>query len=256
MKKSKLKNKRLVVANWKMNCPNLSSWKNLQPRLNVDIAICPPFLYLEKLRSLIDSRIALGAQNCHFENQGAYTGEISARMLKGLKVKYVIIGHSERRKYFGETDELISKKIKAVLSNNLTPILCIGETLKQRKRGLVKKVIKNQLQKGLKEIRNYKSKIKEFIFAYEPVWAIGTGVFCQPDEADQVHQYVRKVVFDSGFPILNFKTIYGGSVNSKNVEKFLGYESIQGFLVGGASLKIKEFQKIIDITSKFTSSFK
>ena len=247
-------NEKIIIANWKMNLPILSEWKEIKGQDGVEIVICPPFTHIEELARLLKGKnIKLGAQNCFGENQGAYTGEISPLMLKNLGVEYVIVGHSERRNYLGETDEMIAKKIKAVIENKLTPILCIGETLEQRKRGLTKEIIKNQVQKDLKEIKNLKLKIKNLVVAYEPVWAIGTGNYCQPEDASEIIIFI-KTTLNSKFHIPNSKALYGGSVDSKNIAGYIKYPAIDGALVGGASIKIEEFKKIINEISKPTKT--
>ena len=187
--------------------------------------ICPPFVYLPFLKYKF-----LGAQNCHYEQSGAYTGEVSPKMLKDLGCKYVIIGHSERRKYFKETDEIINKKLKAGLKTGLIPILCIGE-----KRGKnPKRVINNQLKTDLKGIN--KKDLKKIIIAYEPVWAIGTGDFCPIEKAKKAREFVEEK--------LNNKILYGGSVNSKIARDYIKV-GFDGLLVGNASLDAKEFIRIV-----------
>lgn len=246
--------KKLIIANWKMNPQTLaeageffnSIKKGIKDAENVEVVICPPFVYLPNLKLKIKN-LKLGAQDCFWENQGAYTGEISPLMLKNLGVEYVIVGHSERRNYLGETDEMIAKKIKSAFENNLIPILCVGETLEQRKKGFQKKVVQEQLRQDLEEIS--KLKTKNLIVAYEPVWAIGTGNFCPPKEAIKMHQFIRNFL-NTKYKILNTKVIYGGSVDSKNIAGYIKYPAIDGALVGGASIKIKEFEKIINEVSQ------
>jgi len=250
-------NGKIIIANWKMNLPILSEWGKIKGLDGVEIVICPPFTHIGTLTKLLKGRnIKLGSQDCFWENQGAYTGEISPLMLKNLGVEYVIVGHSERRNYFSETDEMIAKKTKAVIENGLTPILCIGETLEQRKRGLAKEIIKKQLERDLKNskflILNSKFR-NHIVIAYEPVWAIGTGNYCQPKEALEMIKFI-KYFLNSKFHILKSRVIYGGSVDSKNIRDFLKYPEIEGALVGGASIKIKEFQKIINEVSKPTKT--
>jgi len=229
--------KPLVIANWKMNPATLSEAKELFNSVaertkdikNVQVVICPPFLYLSTiLNTKYD--IKIGGQNCFWEEKGAFTGEVSAKQLSNLGCRYVVLGHSERRKYFNETDEMINKKITAALNEKLKPILCIGETESERKEGKTFDVLNNQLQKNLKEVEN-------LIIAYEPVWAVGTGNSCAPDKAKEVLIFLRKVLKTS--PIL-----YGGSVNSQNARDYIEV-GFDGLLVGGASLNPLEFLKII-----------
>jgi triosephosphate isomerase len=245
---------KLIVANWKMNPQSLkeakklfNSVKNWLKRYsnvlkNIRIIICPPFVYLPNFSPLtfnsqhLTSNIYLGAQDLFWEEKGAFTGEISPRMLKNLGVEYVIVGHSERRKILEETDEMINKKLKAAIKAKLKPILCIGE--KRREVGSRKyKEIRNQLKKALKGIPNSFFQLPDsLIIAYEPVWAIGTGNPCKPENTKEVLLFLRKIV---KFPIL-----YGGSVNSKIAKDYIEV-GFDGLLVGGASLDSKEFIEII-----------
>jgi triosephosphate isomerase len=242
---------KLIVANWKMNPQSLNEAKKLFNSVknwikrnsdilqNVRIIICPPFVYLSNIASsnfqYQTSNISLGAQDLFWEEKGAFTGEISPRMLKNLGVEYVIIGHSERRK-LGETDEMINKKLKAAIRAKLKPILCIGETEKERKLGKTFQVLKNQLKKALKGTSNIKLQTSNLIIAYEPVWAIGTGNPYKPEKAKEVLLFLKKIF---KLPIL-----YGGSVNSKIAKDYIKF-GFDGLLVGGASLNAKEFIEII-----------
>ena len=244
--------KPLIVANWKCNPTTLKEAKQLFNSLKrglrnikkADIVICPPFVYLQGFK-IRDSRFNLGAQDCFWEEKGAFTGEISVKMLKDLKIKYVIIGHSERRQIFQETNEMIAKKLKKTLDFGLRPILCIGESQAQREKGETFKILEKQIRKGLEGIS--KSKIEKVVIAYEPIWAIGSGNPCLPEDATTAALFIRKLIFQlfgkknsARVPIL-----YGGSVNSKNAEQYLQEEEINGLLIGGASLKPKEFLNII-----------
>ena len=216
---------KLIIANWKCNPKTLAEAKKLFNGVkDTGAIICPPFIYL----SVFNYKF-LGAQNCHWEQSGPYTGEISPKMLKDLGCKYVIIGHSERRIYLQETDEMINKKLKAVLKTGLTPILCVGE----KKGEKAEIVVSNQLNKNLKGIA--KKDLNKIIIAYEPVWAIGTGNFCSADKANKIREFIKKK--------LNNKILYGGSVNSKIAGDYteIGFD---GLLVGNASLDAKEFVKI------------
>lgn len=243
----------LIVANWKMNPPTLveakqlfnSVKRGLQNLKNVEVVICPPFVFLPQLvdffyRCRKSQLIKFGAQDCFWENLGAFTGETSPLMLKNLGCQYVILGHSERRKYFGETDEMINKKIKAALLAKLKPILCLGETEKERKEGKTFEILKKQLKKSLFLIPNSKF----LILAYEPVWAIGTGKSCGIPEAKKANLFIRKTLHQ----LINSSThqlLYGGSVNSQNARDYIKEAGFEGLLVGSASLNAKEFVKII-----------
>jgi len=242
-------NNKLIIANWKLNPQTAKEAVDLAKKIDSENSvICPPFPFLGAVLKII-KKSKLGAQNVFWEDKGAYTGEVSAAMLKSFGVEYVITGHSERRRHLGETDEMISKKIKAALENDLIPILCIGETLEQRKAGKVEEVIENQIKKDLERILNLKSKILNLVMAYEPVWAIGTGIPCEPEEAARIHRFIRETL-NAKLYTLNPKIIYGGSVDSKNIEGFLKYNEIEGALVGGASINAEEFQKILKIANK------
>jgi len=223
--------KPLIVANWKMNPQNLQGAKLLFDSVangiknlkNVEIVICPPFLYILNLKSQI-LNLKLGAQDCFWEEKGAFTGEVSPKMLKDLGwCDYVILGHSERRKYLKETDEMINKKIKAALKSDLTPILCIENI--------------SQLKKRTKDL--LRKEQKKLIIAYEPVFAIGTGKPCTPEKAKEMKTAIKKII-DKDIPI-----IYGGSVNSQNVTDYIKMAGFQGLLVGGASLNPAEFIKVV-----------
>ena len=246
--------KKIIVFNWKMNLPILSERSEViksstQPfsqkgRGGVEIVICPPFTHIEKVKNLLPSKIKLGAQNCFWENSGAYTGEISPIMLKNLGVEYVIIGHSERRKYLGETDEMINKKVLAGLKAGLKVILCVGEPERDLKKA--KNYVKKQLEEDFGGIENLKFKIENLIVAYEPVWAISTNKNSRPDTPENALEMIRfiKQILNSKFHIPNPRVLYGGSVDGKNIKNFIKYEEIDGVLVGGASLKIEEVKKI------------
>lgn len=235
---------KLIVGNWKMNPYRLAQAKRffslvakeIKNLKRVRVVICPPFLYIPYFSS--KNNLFLGAQNCFWEKSGAFTGEISPLMLKDLKVKYVILGHSERRRIFKETDELIAKKVKAVLGLKLNPILCIGEDLKERKAKKTKIVLKRQLRGSLFQLK--KEKLNQIILAYEPVWAIGSGRPCDAKEAKEILLFLKK--------FLKNKILYGGSVNSQNARFYLK-AGFDGLLIGGASLKPQEFIKIVKTAS-------
>jgi len=220
--------------------------KSIKNTKNIEIVICPPFIYLDKFGSQT-SKLKIGAQNCHYKESGAYTGEISPSMLKNLRCKYVIVGHSERRNYFKETDELINKKLLAIFKNRLKPILCIGEEQKEQ----MITTIKNQLKIGLKNIN--KAKAQDLIIAYEPVWAIGTGNFCDPNDVVQANLFIKQILtkiynrkLAEKIPIL-----YGGSVNANNADSYIKIGKMNGVLIGGASLDSNEFISIIKKINKY-----
>ncbi|MGQ9845659.1 MAG: triose-phosphate isomerase [Caldisericia bacterium] len=244
-----------IGGNWKMNkllkdaketLENLN--KNLALSRGIDIVIFPPFTLIYFLKDLIDApNMFIGAQNMHWEESGAYTGEISPTMLKDLGVEYVIIGHSERRQLFSETDEIINKKLISALKYGLKPVLCLGETLEERKKGIEKDVIENQFKKDLKKIpMNF---LENIIIAYEPVWAIGTGLNASPKEAEEMHKFIRSLIekYANKDIVNSIRVIYGGSVRVENVEELSLEEDIDGFLVGGASLRADSFSRIIEI---------
>ena len=236
--------KRLIIANWKCSPVSLkesktlfnSVKKGLKSLKKTEVVICPPFVYLPVLSAIIRSSfIKLGAQNCFWELAGAFTGEISPLMLKNLGCQYVIIGHSERRHYLLETDEMINKKLKKLLEMGLKPIFCLGETADERKKGKTFVVLKKQLTKALNRLPT--QLFNRLIIAYEPVWAIGTGHPCQPVEARKILLFLQKKL--KQVPVL-----YGGSVNSSNALEYLQV-GFNGLLVGGASLKADEFVKMV-----------
>jgi len=244
--------KSLLIANWKMNMDikeAISFINNFKKYIrnikNADIVICPPFTILNKINeSIKNTNIKLGAQNMYFEEEGAFTGEISALMLRDVGCEYVILGHSERRKYFDENDELINKKIKTALKNNLRPILCIGETLEERNNNKTMKIIKNQLMNCLKNIDE--TGMKNITIAYEPIWAIGTGKNATPSQAEEVHKFIRKLLSNMYKNSNNVRIIYGGSVKGNNIKELISMKNINGALVGGASLDPKSFSCICD----------
>ena len=210
-----------------------------------EVVLCPPFTALAAVRETIDgTKIALGAQNMFYEEKGAYTGEISPLMLKALGVEYVIIGHSERRQYFGETDELVNRKVKAAISHGLKPIICVGESLEQREAGVTETLVKNQVKKAFEEIPA--DKVAEIVVAYEPIWAIGTGKTATSKQANQVISVIRGTINE-----LYGKTLaeairiqYGGSVKPNNMAELMDEPEIDGALVGGASLDAESFARI------------
>jgi len=247
-------NKYVIAGNWKMNndlkesITLVSEIKtSLEKRENIDVILCPPFTSLETASALLkDSHIKLGAQNMHFEDSGAFTGEISAKMLKSVGCEYVILGHSERRTIFNETDEVINKKIKKALSENLKVIFCIGETLEEREKGTTNSVLEKQIKNGLVGISS--SQMENIIVAYEPVWAIGTGKTASPQQAEEAHNFIRSIISEIFSDFIAESTIiqYGGSVKPDNAKELMGQDNINGALVGGACLKSKSFVEIIN----------
>ncbi|MCF7887116.1 MAG: triose-phosphate isomerase [Candidatus Omnitrophica bacterium] len=245
--------KPFIAGNWKMNktaveAVDLASKlkENVGYFKDADILICPPYISLAATQEVIkDSVIDLGAQNMHWESQGAFTGEISPAMLKGVGAKFVIIGHSERRKYFSETSQEVNKKIKAAISAGLLPIVCIGETLEQREKGQEKEVIENQLKEGFDSLSE--GDLEKITVAYEPVWAIGTGKTATGQQAEQMHSFIRNWVREnfSNQAAEKIRLLYGGSVKPVNIKGLISNENIDGALVGGASLKVLDFTEII-----------
>ncbi len=216
---------------------------------NVDIVLCPPFTALSEVSETVTgSNIDLGAQNLHWEESGAYTGETSASMLKDAGCKYVIIGHSERRKYFGETNDSVNKRVKKAIASNLFPIMCVGETLEEREAGKTLDVVKSHVEGGLKDLS--KPDMQKTIIAYEPVWAIGTGKNATPKQAQEVHQFIRGLIvklFDKDTADV-VRIQYGGSVKPDNISELINQNDIDGALVGGASLKVDSFTKLVKIS--------
>jgi len=246
--------RKIIAGNWKMNediHETATLINELKGRLKdfrneVDVVVCPSFTSLVVAKSLIkDSPIKLGAQNMSQHDNGAYTGEVSAKMLTTIGCEFVILGHSERRQYFKETDDLVNVKIKKALSKGLTPIVCIGETLEERESGITDKIITTQLKGVAHELTS--SEIEKLVVAYEPVWAIGTGKNATPEQANQVHKLIRKLVGQMYSWALAEKIIiqYGGSMNAQNASSLLYQSDIDGGLIGGASLKSDAFMAII-----------
>lgn len=214
---------------------------------DVDIVVCPPFTALSSVkRAIADSQIKLGGQNLHWEKEGAYTGEISAAMLVDAGCGYVIIGHSERRQYFGETDALVNKKIKAALLHQLVPIVCVGETLEQREAGVTRTICDRQVRRALVDLKP--EQVASLVIAYEPVWAIGTGRTATAADAQDVIAYIRQVVADVAGSVAAeaVRIQYGGSVRPDNIDELMAQADIDGVLVGGASLKPDSFGSIVN----------
>lgn len=244
--------KKIIAGNWKMNKTRDEALQFIYavseklPSLDeVDSAICAPFLLLRTLSKRQGDNLRIGAQNMHYADSGAYTGEISADMLTTIGVTYVIIGHSERRAMFNETDETVNLKLKKAFEKGLIPILCVGETLEEREKGHEKKIVKAQLEKDLEGLT--KQDIEHLVIAYEPIWAIGTGRTATSEQAEEMCAYVRKVVKDLYGQVADkMRVQYGGSVKVSNIDEILSMPNIDGALVGGASLKAEDFVKLVE----------
>lgn len=249
--------KNLICGNWKMNATHLEAIQMVQKlsyRLDtadyerVEVVVAPPFTSLRSVQTVIEAdhlAIQLGAQNVHWEESGAFTGEISASMLAKLSVKYVIVGHSERRQLFGEDDSTVNKKVKAVLESGMDPILCVGETLEEREGGSTSEVVRRQLIGGLKGVEA--EDVARIVVAYEPIWAIGTGRNADPDTAGEVVEVLRNTLTEvyDGEKAESVRILYGGSVNAGNIAGFMAKRHIDGALVGGASLDPDSFASIV-----------
>lgn len=247
-----------IAGNWKMNTRQNSAValvkeliQGLGPESVAEVAVCPPSVYLAVVADAIaGSPIELGAQNLYPEADGAYTGEVNASMLSDVGCRFVILGHSERRQLLGETDAEVAKKLQAALAGNLVPIVCVGETLAQREANQTEKVVESQIRgslAGLDEVR-----AAGIVIAYEPVWAIGTGLTATPAQAEAVHQMIRTLLGEIFTPHIasQIRIQYGGSVKADNAAELLGQENIDGALVGGASLKAADFLAIIAAAGK------
>jgi triosephosphate isomerase len=254
--------KYLIAGNWKMNVPS-SDAKGLAAEIvdktqllsKADVLVCPPFTSIQAVKDIIGAPggIFLGAQNFYPEKSGAYTGEISPAMLRELGVSHVIVGHSERRSLFGESDALINRKVESALSNSLIPILCIGETIEQRRKGRAFEVVQNQIKIGLANVSLSES--KKLVIAYEPVWAIGTGETATPQIAQEMHAFIRaqlKDLFDAN-AANSIKILYGGSMKAENAAELLRENDIDGGLIGGASLSAKSFVEIIKAANELSN---
>ena len=244
--------RKVIAGNWKMNMlPNetIQFIEDLAPLVKNtehEVILCVPYTDLfYALLTAQNTNIKIGAQNMHFAESGAYTGEISGKMLKSINVEYVIIGHSERRQYFNETDETVNKKVKAAFENGLKPIVCVGETLEQRESGKVEEIITNQTKLALDGLTN--EQVENTIIAYEPIWAIGTGKTATKEDANDAVKAIRKKIAEIyGQNVADGVIIqYGGSVKSSNAKELFSMSDIDGALVGGASLKADEFSKIV-----------
>jgi triosephosphate isomerase len=247
----------MIAGNWKMNATHLEAIQMVQKlsyRLDpqdydrVDVVVCPPFTALRSVQTVIEAdhlEIKLGAQNCHWEESGAFTGEISPLMLERLGVKFVIVGHSERRHIFGEDDAAVARKLRAVVDTGMTPILAVGETLEQRERGETDDVIGSQTRAAVRGLEL--DTVASLVVAYEPVWAIGTGRTADPDVAASAATVIRSVVEEThdGEAATSMRVLYGGSVNPGNIAAFMAKREVDGALVGGASLDPDQFASIV-----------
>ncbi len=245
--------KPIIAGNWKMNNNIEESLKLVEEikviNLNKDVeaVLCVPFTDLKDVKEAIKGTdIKLAAQNMHWEENGAFTGEISPNMLNELGVDYVLIGHSERRQFFNETDETVNKKIISALAHNICPIICVGETLEERETNKEKQIVKDQVTKALKNVD--KISAEKIVIAYEPIWAIGTGKTASSDQANEIIGYIRTIIgeiySETEKEIIRIQ--YGGSVKPDNVTELMGKSDIDGALVGGASLKAEDFAKLIN----------
>lgn len=248
----------IIAGNWKMNktieesielCNAIK--RSVYNSQNVEIVLCPPFTSLSDVNEMImDTNISLGAQDCYWLNEGAYTGEVAPRMLKSAGCKYVIIGHSERRAMFNETNETVNKKIQAAIKEGLKPIMCVGERLEEREANKTFNVVRDHVENGLAGIA--KEDAKNIVIAYEPVWAIGTGKTATPQQAQEVHAYIRELLskmYDSQIS-QTIRIQYGGSVTPQNIKSLINEKDVDGALVGGASLKADSFTEIVKISGQ------
>ncbi|MCK1994394.1 triose-phosphate isomerase [Peribacillus muralis] len=246
--------KPIIAGNWKMNktlseaTAFLEEVSNLIPKQDViDTVVCAPALFLDQLvQAAKDTDVKIGAQNMHFEENGAFTGEISPIALADLGVSYVILGHSERREMFNETDEAVNKKAHAAFANQITPIVCCGETLEQREAGETNDFVGSQIEKGLAGLSD--EQLKQTVIAYEPIWAIGTGKSSSAQDANEVCAHIRSVVADkfSNEAAAAIRIQYGGSVKPENIKEYMAQPDIDGALVGGASLKTDSFIQLLE----------
>ncbi len=250
--------KMLIAGNWKMNTNAFESAKLAEyilggimgRNLHSSVVVCPPYTSLNTVWNIIKkTKIMMGAQNCHYQPEGAYTGEVTVGMLKFIGCSHIIVGHSERRQYFGETDESVNLKTKVILDNDLKPIVCIGETLEERQSGNTFAVLEKQITIGLKDISS--EYIRNITIAYEPVWAIGTGLAATPEQVQEAHAYVRQTIARAlGSEAAGNIILYGGSMNDKNAQSILELDDVNGGLIGGASLDPQKFLDILDISER------
>lgn len=244
----------LIAGNWKMHT-DLAGARTLAEGVveavgrpdGVQVAVCPPFVNLQAVSEVVkDTPVRLGAQNMHHENEGAYTGEVSPGMLRSVDCRYVILGHSERRQYFGETDEAVHKKVQKAIAHELVPIICVGETLEQRKADRAEEVVKEQVRRALADVPI--GDPSRVVLAYEPVWAIGTGESATPEQAQDMHAFIRQLLVEQhgeavGSALL---ILYGGSMKPHNADGLLSQPDVNGGLIGSASLEAEDFAGIVE----------
>ncbi len=254
---NKAKRRTVIAGNWKMNkTPSettalINEMKPLVKDADCDVVLCVPFVDIAAaIEASKGSNIRIGAENVHFKESGAYTGEVSAKMLKECGVEYVVIGHSERRQYFGETDQTVNLRTLAALNGGLKAIVCVGETLEQRELGYTETLLKYQTKMALTNVTA--EQLKNVIIAYEPVWAIGTGVTATAEQADEGNGFVRSAIEEVyGKDVAETVTVqYGGSMNAKNADELLSKVNVDGGLIGGASLKAEDFSIIVKAANK------
>lgn len=244
----------LIAGNWKMHMPNpeaVALARQLRARLrglsHCDVLVCPPLTALTAVAEILtDTEIALGAQNLHDRRSGAFTGEVSGEMIRSTGASWVLIGHSERRQHFGDTDAWVARKLQAALESGLNPIVCVGESLEEREAGKLEAVIQRQVHAALENLGD--DLLARVTIAYEPVWAIGTGRVATPEQAQDVHALIRSLLSRIGSPRVadGMRVLYGGSVKPDNAADLLGRPDIDGALVGGASLEVESFKGIVD----------
>ena len=254
--------KYFIAGNWKMNntiSETVEFCRQFRVKglnnISSDIVLFPPSISIQSMiKTLEDTPVKVGGQNIHQESKGAFTGEMSVEMLIDSGCEFVLIGHSERRQFFNETDELVNQKLKLVLKSNLKPVVCIGETLKERESGKTEEIILGQLKNGLKDITE--SEMERIIIAYEPIWAIGTGLTAKPEQAQEIHNLIRKAIINDFNEHLgrNLRILYGGSAKVQNANSLLSGKDIDGLLIGGASLKVNDFYEIIQIAENLTNN--
>lgn len=249
--------RKIVAGNWKMNLlpdegyqliQDLSNFCEGKDLNNIEVVVSPPFIHLAKAAEMTaNSKVIISAQNCSDQQSGAYTGEVSVDMLKAAGVNWTLIGHSERREYYGDTDAFINGKLQRAIEAGLTPILCAGEVLADRKSGNQEAVVATQLKGALEGFSA--DDVKKMVIAYEPVWAIGTGETASPEQAQEMHAYIRKYLTEtySAEVADAVSILYGGSVKPENAEEIFGQPDVDGGLIGGASLKYEQFVKLIEI---------
>jgi len=251
--------KPLIVGNWKMNKTVTESIALIKDLLDLikgyqetEVVICPPFTSLWVARELIEgSNIFLGAQNVYFQNEGPYTGEISARMLQNIGCSYVILGHSERREYFQETSQEVAKKVRQALAYGIKPIVCVGEKLEERESGKAEEIVRDELEAIFSILKTPDT--EKVVFAYEPIWAIGTGKSATPSDANEMIKYIRELIkneYDNKIAE-EMRILYGGSVNPENIKSMMAEPDVDGALVGGASLQAVTFSQLVKFNNQF-----